>query len=127
MVNVGEQIRIFRERRGWSQAQLADKARVSRSHLNRIENGLSNPTTAFLEKIELTLGIKTGTLTQPGDIVHAEDIFSALPDDVKAYISSKDGQRVIKLLADARLSAETLEYIIKGVRAAQDVERRRNM
>jgi transcriptional regulator with XRE-family HTH domain len=38
-VRLGRRIRFIREKRGLSQAQLADTAEIGRAHLSQIENG----------------------------------------------------------------------------------------
>ncbi len=39
----GLAVRIFRERRGWSQAQLAQAAGIDRGYISRIESGSVDP------------------------------------------------------------------------------------
>ena len=116
-MNVGNNVARFRERRGWSQAQLAEKAGVSRAHLNHVERGLSQPTTKFTAKLEVALGLESGMLTSPGEIIHLDDLINSLPLDVLEYLNGIEGHRVLKLIAEAKMDADTLEHLIAAFRA----------
>lgn len=54
---IGATIHRLRELRGWSQYELADKARIARSYLSHIENGYKTPSIAMLEKIAAALRV----------------------------------------------------------------------
>ena len=48
---VAMRIKALRERKGWTQEMLAEKAGIGRSHLARLETARQDPTLATLEKI----------------------------------------------------------------------------
>jgi transcriptional regulator with XRE-family HTH domain len=57
-------IKSLRERRGMTQAQLAEKAGVSRTYLARLETARQDPTLSTLEKLAKALGVKVGRLVE---------------------------------------------------------------
>jgi transcriptional regulator with XRE-family HTH domain len=63
--SVGDNIRSAREGRGWSGAQLATAAGVSRSMIDRIERNVSSPTTDLLGKLSAALETTMSSLLAP--------------------------------------------------------------
>jgi transcriptional regulator with XRE-family HTH domain len=63
--SVGDNIRSAREDRGWSGAQLATAAGVSRSMIDRIERNVSSPTTDLLGKLSAALETTMSSLLTP--------------------------------------------------------------
>lgn len=55
-------IRNFRQKKGLSQAQLAERVGVDQSQISRMENGDVSPTLKTLGKIADVLGVKTARL-----------------------------------------------------------------
>lgn len=56
-------IRELRERKGWSQHELAVRARTSRETVNRIENAkVTRIDVKILERIAIALGVDVGYL-----------------------------------------------------------------
>ena len=53
----GLAVRIFRERQGWSQAQLADTSKIDRGYISRIELGNVDPGLAMQRRLADALGI----------------------------------------------------------------------
>lgn len=51
-------IAAIRKRKNMQQKELAEKAGVDLSYLNKIENGKFSPSLAMLEKIAATLGVE---------------------------------------------------------------------
>lgn len=56
MSNFGEWLRAARERRGWSQAQVAEYAETSVPTISRVETGERNPSRKLVTKIAVALG-----------------------------------------------------------------------
>lgn len=50
-MNIGERIKILREKGGYTQNSLADKAGVSQSHLRRVELGQADITVGHLQLV----------------------------------------------------------------------------
>jgi len=63
---VAEEVRGFRARRGWTQAQLADRAGVSATLIYELERGRANPTLGTLVKIAAALGVEAVELFGTG-------------------------------------------------------------
>lgn len=63
-VNLGERITALRKRRGWSQNQLAERAKMDRSHLSKLIRGqYDNPGAGTLGKIAEALGVPLSEIT----------------------------------------------------------------
>lgn len=54
---MANKIRSIRENKHISQSELARRLNISRTHLNRIENGKVNSSLALLERIANELGV----------------------------------------------------------------------
>jgi transcriptional regulator with XRE-family HTH domain len=50
-VRLGRRIRLLREKRGWTQQQLADITGVGRVHVSELENGKREAGLRMLEKL----------------------------------------------------------------------------
>lgn len=63
----GERVRSLRKARGFTQAELADKAGISRAHMNRIEVGnRTEIPPATVSRIAAALGVSLGDLYEGG-------------------------------------------------------------
>jgi len=58
-------IKELRERRGWSQAELARRAGLNNSVVHRAEHGQTAMTLVTLEKLAKALGVKPRRLLPP--------------------------------------------------------------
>jgi len=56
---VGDNIRGYRKRIGWTQEKLAIRAGVNSEHISRMENGTENITIETIQKLAGSLGIDT--------------------------------------------------------------------
>ena len=54
-LKLGDQIRIVREKRGYSQEQLAEKMDINRSTISKIENGKFGITVDYLVRFSIFL------------------------------------------------------------------------
>lgn len=54
---VGLNVRKLREKRGWSQEELAHRSHLHRTYISGVERGVRNPTIAVLEEIAAALGV----------------------------------------------------------------------
>jgi len=59
---LGARIRQFRQKKGWSQEEFADRCGIHRSHMGEIERGNANITLSTLVVIAQTLGTSAATL-----------------------------------------------------------------
>ncbi len=60
---IGKQLHDLRKSQGLSQEQLGFTAKVDRSYISEIENGLRNPSLLTLEKLAKALKVKLSDLT----------------------------------------------------------------
>ena len=62
-MTLGERIRIIRERRGWSQNELARRARVTQALISELESGKRKDVTGrTLRRLAESLGVTTDYL-----------------------------------------------------------------
>jgi transcriptional regulator with XRE-family HTH domain len=59
-----KRIREWRDKRGWSQRDLAEASGVSREYIARIELGQHDPTLSTLEKLAKALRVKVARLIE---------------------------------------------------------------
>ncbi len=60
---VGQRIRAMREKRGWTQAQLGEKAYLDHTAVSRIEHDRVRPTRRTLRDIAEAFGVPAEELT----------------------------------------------------------------
>jgi len=72
-MDVGERIRLLREKAGFSQNELAGRADVSQTHLRRVELGQAGITVDHLQMVCDALGV---TLKEFFDVNEHQDDFS---------------------------------------------------
>ena len=66
-MTIGRAIREVRERKGWSQCQLAEASLVSQQHIAKLEKEHSNPRMKTVSKIFTAMGIQLG-ISEDGKI-----------------------------------------------------------
>lgn len=93
---VGERIRYHRNKHGWSQTTLAEKAGMSTNHIGQIERGEKNPTLTTLEKITSAFDISLSQFLEnisPVDNPHEN---KELNEAYQLLLSlSKDEQKLV--------------------------------
>jgi putative transcriptional regulator len=57
LVDMKNRIRVLRAEKGWSQAELAERVRVSRNSVNAIENGRFDPSLPLAFRIADAFGL----------------------------------------------------------------------
>jgi len=85
---LGKNIKIFRARRGLSQADFAEKADISITFLSNIERGIKYPQPDILSKIAVTLGVDVNELFVT-EIISAKDnkLFNHFSEDVTQNVN----------------------------------------
>ncbi|AZA61695.1 helix-turn-helix domain-containing protein [Chryseobacterium indoltheticum] len=63
--SIGKRIRSYREERGFSQEELAEKLNISRSTYQRIENGETNSWINHIENICTSLDVELDDILKP--------------------------------------------------------------
>lgn len=71
---IGRKIRSFRESKGISQEQMADKLNISQSAYSRMENGESNSWVQHIEKLSGEFGIKPEELFNDFDSINQNEM-----------------------------------------------------
>jgi transcriptional regulator with XRE-family HTH domain len=85
---LGKNIKIFRARRGLSQADLAEKADISIPFLSNIERGIKYPQPNMLAKIANSLGVEVNELfTVNLNLAESSDLLSHLSEDMTKNIN----------------------------------------
>jgi transcriptional regulator with XRE-family HTH domain len=60
---LGAAVKRLRRERGWTQAQLGRRARLSQAHVSEIESGVrANPTARVVQKLARAFGVPVGEL-----------------------------------------------------------------
>lgn len=68
MTLIGQRIKQYRNEKGYSLSELAEKAGVAKSYLSSIERNLqTNPSIQFLEKVSAVLDVSVHTLLHEKD------------------------------------------------------------
>lgn len=62
LTEFGERVRYFRQKKGWSQEELAHQADLHRTYLGAIERGERNVSLKNIARIALALGVSIGDL-----------------------------------------------------------------
>ena len=59
---LGLNVKRFRQEKGWSQEEYADRAGIHRTYVSDIERGARNPTATVIQKLAKPFGIGPGRL-----------------------------------------------------------------
>jgi transcriptional regulator with XRE-family HTH domain len=113
MIELGEQIKIAREKKLWSQDQLAEKVGKSRGSINAYENGKGNP--EFRVVAEIAAALKK-ELTVLGCTIGPEDVLRR-PDPAEqlclefdkdhvflAQLTIRPSSKSVRIIAEAKMS-----------------------
>lgn len=61
---LGANVRRARERRGWSQEELADRSGIHRTYISGVERGARNPTIRIVASIATALELPAAALVE---------------------------------------------------------------
>ena len=87
VVLMGEQIKLGRKQRQWSEKNLADRAGISRATLQKIENGEMSCAVGFVFELATLVGVKLfepDSMPLSKHIEHTRDKIALLPQRIKA-------------------------------------------
>lgn len=65
LLDLADAVIALRLERGWSQAELAERAGTKQANISRLESGLANPSVRFLQKLANALGESLTIRLQP--------------------------------------------------------------
>jgi len=86
-LTVGERIKQLREKKGMNQKQLAEKAKMTRATISRIETGqVKEVKSEALKKLAVALGVTVDFLVGQSEEMSADDIIIA-DDQIKNVMS----------------------------------------
>lgn len=63
---------VYRQRKGWTQEELAEASNLHRSYVSQIERGLVNPSIETLARIAEALGVSICDLLCPEEVEEVE-------------------------------------------------------
>lgn len=66
LLDLADAVIALRLARGWSQAELAERAGTKQANISRLESGLANPSIRFLQKVSDALGETLTIRLHPG-------------------------------------------------------------
>ena len=90
---MGEQIRLGRKQRRWSERNLAERAGISRATLQKIENGEMSCAIGLVFEVATLVGInlfQTDSMSLAKHIEHTRDKIALLPSRMRT------GKRVVQ-------------------------------
>lgn len=121
--DIGTNIRLARERRGFSQNRLAKLVGISSGHLSAIESGgVKSPTGDLIAKIADQLGVSSDLLLGRDVSDVTEDAFAKLPKDLQEWLTDNSSFLFVGLAKDAAdkgISPETLRALIQALEVAK--------
>jgi len=125
---IGDKIKEILEKKGMTQAELAEIVEISEGHMNRIIKGKSSPAYDKVERIAAALNI-------PMEAFHNKEITSAalaqslvsqLPKDIVEALADKRNRDWIMLgvaLKDTQLSQEDINVAVQMYKQISERER----
>ncbi len=99
MMNVGEVIRSFRQKRGLSQGDLEKRSGLMRCYISRVENGHTIPSLETLSRIAKALETDLSDMFRDGSITDPEE--QEFYRELRGYLPSlsvKDRDQVLELV-----------------------------
>ncbi len=93
-MTIAERIRLYRQQKGFSQAELAEKSQINNKSLSRYELGSSIPPADALKNIADALGISSDALLndetisiKDKELLHKFEVIQEMTDDDKVIIN----------------------------------------
>ncbi len=112
---IGQRVRTLRKNRGWTQQELAHRAKTSSSYLGQVERGQRDVGVSVLDRIATALGVSLGDVTHlPGSAETldvgvlspaARQVVDALVRELQQYEEAR-GRRAGELPLAAERSSE---------------------
>lgn len=96
-MTIAERIRLYRQQKGFSQAELAEKASVNNKSLSRYELGSSIPPADALKNIADALGVSADTLLSD-DVSTIKDVELFKKFELIQDMNEEDKSMVLRFL-----------------------------
>lgn len=104
--SVGEKIRRYREHRGLSQKELADKAGVSPSTISKAEGGIFTPSPDIIQRVADALGVPFHELIDPASELEVSTLIMI----VKIFTERKEYHHALQYISDLEKRGDLLEH-----------------
>lgn len=100
---LGSQVRVFRDIRGFSQIELAERINVSKETVGKIERGTAAPSFRTLDKLCRELGISPRSLFPADKYERQKPASTALEKLISkaSHLNDKDIEWILELLETA--------------------------
>ena len=105
---VGEKIKRFREERGWSQKELAERADVSPSTISKAEGGIFIPSPDKLQRIADALCVKLSELIDIGASAELEAVVQI--ELMKIFVERKEYQDALEVIDNLNKRIDLAEH-----------------
>jgi transcriptional regulator with XRE-family HTH domain len=115
-MSLGENVRIARKQKGWSQRELAERVESDASYINRLETGKLNPSISSLERIADALECSIDHLVKgrvkAAEIQIRDKDFSERMRLIDAL--DDDDRKAITHIIDALLTKKRIRELLNG-------------
>ncbi len=88
ILDLADDILRLRMEKGWSQAELAERAGTKQANISRLESGLSNPSVNFLQKVAKALDTEISIRFQ-------EPLFFAINNSIQADFHAQKSMQIL--------------------------------
>ncbi|MBL0386063.1 helix-turn-helix domain-containing protein [Tumebacillus sp. ITR2] len=105
---VGEKVRSYREARGWSQKELAEKAELSPSTISKVEGDVFTPTPDTIQRIADALGVKLSELIDIGASAELEAVVQI--ELMKIFVERKEYQDALGVIDHLNKRTDLAEH-----------------
>jgi transcriptional regulator with XRE-family HTH domain len=113
---LGENVKIARKEKGWSQRELAEHIDSDASYINRIETGKINPSIASLERIANVLECSLDQLVKgknENEEIHIRD--KNLSERIRLIDSlEEEDRKAVTHIIDALLTKKKIRELLNG-------------
>jgi|JI10StandDraft_1071094.scaffolds.fasta_scaffold814477_2 transcriptional regulator with XRE-family HTH domain len=94
-MSLGKAITRLRQKRDWTQAELAEKVEMTTAHINRLENDRMKPRPRTLERLASVLGVSPEELKSSPEAAVPKEISQQEPElaQLLSKLSLLDGEQ----------------------------------
>ncbi|MGI6359415.1 MAG: helix-turn-helix domain-containing protein [Bacillota bacterium] len=118
-VSLGKKIRHLRQLKNWAQAELAERAGVSRSYISELERETREPTIGIMKNIADAFKVPIDIFFDETTLFPLAELNNVLPDDIQEFLREQDGLAYVQLARkakDLKIPKEALDSIIEALR-----------
>ena len=100
--SLASKIKTLRRMRSWTQAELANKAHISRSYVSELERGTREPTVGIIKNIADALEAPIDAFFDNVRTLSCEEIIPMLPPEIRSFISQPESIEYIRIALKAK-------------------------